>query len=49
MGNYGNKVCEQDLLVALKFLSFTLTLKVILSEAVCDDCWGGGMEGEHED
>lgn len=34
MGNYGNKVCEQDLLVALKFPRFMPTLKVILSEAV---------------
>lgn len=45
MGDYGNKVCEQDLLVALKFPRFTP--KVILSEAVCDDCWGGRMVGEH--
>lgn len=33
MGNFANMVCERDLLVALKFLSVTLTFIVSLSEA----------------
>lgn len=36
------------LFLLLGSLHILLTFKVMLFEAVCDDCWGGGMEGGHE-